>query len=326
MNKNNMKTAALILALVILAVNTVMLVQMKKELKVQSEKYFSLESYLRGSVEDLRSGIQVQYGDIQELLLADQSIFSQTTVDLKPQNGQIAVTMRAVPKELAAGETMFARVTADGRQQEQRMDENGQAVILVDMAKTITPEFVIRSDAGVRQEALNEIHTNDILSSRIVGQWDWDNAVDGKKPLNLWIEAYGDRGLPFTADQVEKAEFIVVNSGRKEGTQNGGSGSEPVEAMAVSVDGLTLDAFQNMDGDRIAAKPVSDSGGHGIGFWADFSEYAARKDGIRYDIFFWLTTKDGMHYGAPDAAASFSSMPQSQSNSDGDGVLMPVFQ
>lgn len=348
MNKNNLKTGALILALVILASNTIMIGQLKRELREQRAEYDSLESYLRSSMGELQYGVQGQYGEIQDLLLAEQSIFSQTSVELKTQNGQIAVTMRGVPKELAAGETVFARVIADGRQQEQELDENNQAEILVDMAREILPEFVIRSDAGIRQEAMEEIQTSDLLSSHFVCQWDFNNAADGKTPLSLWIESYGEGGLPFAADQVEKAEFILVNSGVVESSQNDGAGSGAATSMAVPVEGLNMEAFQTLEGERIPAHPISDqermealaaSAGdripesaasgmdsYGMGFWADLSEYAAGKDGIRYDVFFMMTIKGGMCFGTPDAVASFSTTKNSTSTSDGEGALMPIFE
>lgn len=348
MKKDNIKTGAFILVLVILASNTIMIGQLKKELREQRAEYGSLENELRNSMGDLQYGVQSQYGEIQDLLSAEQSIFSQTSVELKNNDGQIAVTMRGVPKELASGETVFARVNADGRLQEQELDENYQAVILVDMARVIQPEFVIRSDAGIRQEAMEEIQTSDLLSSHFICMWDLNNAVDNKKPLSLWIEPYGEGGLPFAADQVEKAEFILVNSGVVESSQNQGSGSGSATSMAVPAEGLNMEAFQTLEGERIPAHPMSEqeymeelaaragdgipagtvSGmeSYGVGFWADLSEYAARKDGIRYDVFFMLTTKDGMHYGTPDAVASFGSTQKSTSTSDGEGALMPIFE
>lgn len=60
-------------------------------------------------------------------------------------------------------------------------------------------------------------------------------------------------------------------------------------------------------GDRMAARKLAE-GGLPIGYAADLTDYSQRKDGMRYEVYLMITTRDGMRYVTPDnPIASFSS-------------------
>lgn len=121
--------------------------------------------------------------------------------------------MRAVPKEIKNNEKLIVRIIANGEVHEQETDENYQAVIIVDMAETLKPTFIIKSDIGLRQESLDELYSSEVFTTRVFGQWNHnDGQLKDSMILDLWFMP-NENELPFTANDIEKAEFIITDNG-----------------------------------------------------------------------------------------------------------------
>ena len=69
-----------------------------------------------------------------------------------------------------------------------------------------------------RQETLDEIYLDNLLTCQVNGSWSADvglnPAEEGRNMVYAWISAEDGRDtLPFGEEDIEKAEFIVENSG-----------------------------------------------------------------------------------------------------------------
>ncbi len=324
MNKNNIKNAVIVLAFIMITINFFNIYNMKKELKYLRNDNSSFENNIQNSIRD----IQYAYRNVEELIKKDQSIFLTTSVDFKLQDNKLAVTMQAFPKEISNTEKLVAKITADGKVYEQEADENNQAVILVDIAETIKPMFIIKSDAGLRQESLDELYTSDIFTVRVFSEWDNESeTLEDKMILNLWITS-NENTLPFTKNDIEKAEFIITDIGiLEEQNSNNGDVKASSSTMAAPVEGKAEDYFNKLQGDRIPATKLPGEEKYVAGYSADFSEYLNSESGKNYEIYFNLTTKDGMQYITPyNSVASFSVYKGGRSSSSGSEILRPIFK
>lgn len=314
MTKEKLKNIALILAFVLLIVITYNVIDLKKQVtNIENDRpmLYNLQNDLRSIQNEVNDG----YDDIEELLEKEQSLFSETSVDIKLKGSKLAVTMSGVPKAIDNSEKLIAKITTGDKIYEQEADENGSAVIVTDMTDVIKPMFIIKSDTGVRQEALPEQYTHEALTFDIYSEWDDDNIDQWK--LNLWI-LKTDKELPFTKSDVAKAEFILVKTGIIENEKY----EEEIEAEK---NGFRLSKF---NGISIPAEEISSGEGKlNIGYTGDFSEYGDKHEDIYYDIYFVLTTKDGIKYTSPyNSVASFTSHENGSSKGCGDDIIRPIFE
>lgn len=317
MNKEQLKTAALCAAAAILIWSAFNIHNLRQELESCLFKAGQIQHDLEGLQDDIRS----QKSQIESILKEHASILLEQSVDYQLKGDKIQVTVFAVPKELAADETVAAKVIAGDAEYEAELDENGRAALLVepdDMLKTI---IQIRSENGVRQQILEERQTGAILACKTNSEWlDDSNAAPGSRGLlNVWVTG-PEFGLPFTKEDVAKAEFIVVNSGMYE---NGGEfGASSVETIDY---GTIMDFLESMQGYKIPAQ-ILNASDDAMLFRGDFAEYIDLEDGIRYDVAFILETRDGLIYTMQDNyIASLSSSETSRHRSSGNGTLIPVF-
>ena len=185
---------------------------------------------------------------------------------------------------------------------QQELDGDYQACILVDRAKTIEPMFIMQSEFGVRQEVVDPIDTTDLFSAPVWSGWEEDgNALPNSMILRLMLEE--KESLHFARADIAAAEFLLVRQAEAQ------SGTE----QADWPDGITVPAI-----------PLDENGGE-VGYWADFSPYAAAQDGTQYQIYFRLFTRDGQEYRSNNGIAEFSVSPGSGSYGSGSGMLEPVF-
>lgn len=333
MNKSKIKNGVVILAFIMLTANFFNSYSIKKDLENLRNDYLRLERNLDIRIGDIQNTIDNEYENMEALLKEEQSIFSETSINLKLQGNKIAVTMRAVPKEMTTSEKLIARVVTNNKAYEQEVDENNQAVMLVDIAEAIAPMFIIKSDMGVRQEVLEEVYTSEIFTGRVFSEWDYeeDNSLKATTKLKAWIVA-DEEAPPFTENDIKKAEFIIVDSGVIVEEQNSNQGRSTAYSSSneVSIKEVPLKdkyGVGSLQGDRVVAIKESGEGKFLVGYSMDFSEYAQREDGIQYEIYFTLTTKDGVQYITPyNPIATFSSSPRSSSSGSGDEVLRPIFK
>lgn len=314
MNKDKLKNIALILALVLLIVITYNVIGLKEQVRnLENDRstLFNMQNEIRRIQREVSDG----YKDVEDLLKQEQSLFSETSIDIKLKDSKLEITMNAVPKEISNDETLIAKITAGEKVYEQEADENGTAVIVADMTDIIKPMFIIKSETGVRQEALPEQYTHEALTFDIYTEW--GEPVSDSWNLNVWI-LKTDKDLPFNKGDVAKAEFILVKTGIIENEKY-------EEVIEVKENGFWLD---KLNGISIPAEEIASSEGKlHIGYTADFSEYADKQEDIYYDIYFVLTTKDGIKYTSPyNSVASFTSHKNGSSKGCGDDIIRPIFE
>lgn len=343
MKQSNLKTAALLLILLLLCANLLFMYQTKQELARLNNNYSATYNQMQSGLANLQYQVQNNYNSVENLLKEGQSFLSDSSVDFTLQNHQLLVTMRAVPKELKSGETLFARVEAGGKTYEQATDADYQAVLAVDMAEEITPVFVIRSDAGVRQESLDSIYVTDRFIVPFQSTWldslesssgattglDSIPLSKGKHVLSMRIQLNETSPL-FTREDIETASFVVLSTSAMEE-----SGSLPEAAAVARAAGdpefyklLTAEDndFPLTHGEMVPASLLDGTGDFSLLYYADFTSFFEKKENIQYEIYFALTTKDGISYASLyEPAATFSSSEKSSDSGCGNGSLTPLF-
>lgn len=318
MNRKKIKDIALAVACVMIVINFVGIFSLKQDLKESKAMEQNMQNTLMNAISDIERRVGSGYNAIEQQLKAEQSIFSDTYVAVKPLQGKLEVTARAVPKEIKAGEQLLVKVIADGKTYEGEADANGCAVIRIEPAGNVQVTFILRSDSGVRQESFPEQGTAEALRVHVRSEWAETSAVaeQVKMQLTTWIDGTND-SLPFARTDIEKTEYIMVQS--PNGEPKGEQAEKPTEfAIAASdIEGISV----------VAEEVLGD--GEMLGFTADFSEYAVKKDNVMYEIYFSLTLKDGLKYITPftyNEVASFSVSADGVSQSSGDGDIEPIFQ
>lgn len=307
-----------------LALNSCQVYQLQKDVDALQSSTQNMINNLQDDVRSLEGAASAQERRIEELLTKQASLFSKTSINYSLQGKQLAVTMQGIPKELKNNETLVARITANGKTYEQPADANHQATLLIEPAETIQPSFIIKSANGVRQEALNEEYPLDYLTIPLECAWrePTQESPEGQAVLDIYL-APQDTTIPLQAEDIAKVECIVVNTG----IVNGRSQVPPETAAPESVHGFNHEAEETAfpKGDIVPAVKVNDNGK--LHYQADFTNYAERKDGIQYEIYLLVTSKDGMRFrNRYNDLASFSYDKDSSSSSSGGGELYPVFE
>ena len=319
MNERNYKTITIVLA-VLLLFNTWQLHSVKQELAELSGNYNNTLNQLQTDVRNIENNLDRQYNRINNLLTEQASLFSSTDVSMKLQGKQIAVTMRAVPKELQNNETLIARITADGKTYEQSADSNGTATILIDPVDSIQPGFVIQSPSGIRQEMLPEYALIHYISGYVQALWNHESETDDTMLLDFYLADMD--GQPFTADEIAAAKCIVVNTGEQR------DGETAVDtAIEITAPEQWPTRSQIPQGDELVAVKQTDSTEDTVHYQVNLADYFQRQDGIRYNVYFLLTTTDGITFFTRDSAiADFSATKDTSSYGSGGGALFPIFE
>lgn len=310
MTKDKIKNIALVLVIILLLVVCINVYDLKKQVD-GFEGYHSMLSNIQNEIRRIQGEVSDGYKDVEDLLKQEQSLFSETSVEIKLKDNKLEITMSAVPKEISNDETLIAKITAGEKVYEQETDKNGTAVILVDIIDIIKPMFIIKSETGVRQEALPEQYTDQALKVDIHTEWKGDDSW----VLNLWILKL-DKELPFDKSDIAKTEFLLVKT------------EDLVDDKYEEMMEISKEDLSSLDGISIPAKEIAAGEGKlHIGYTADFSEYADKQEGLRYDIHFVLTTKDGMKYTSPyNSAASFTSHEGGSNKGCGSDIISPIFE
>lgn len=338
MGKNWLKNGAIAVCAAILILDSFRIKRMEEELAALRSGYNGMGEYVHSGLTDIKNDMRTNQAELEKLIQKGQSMFQGTSVDVRLRDRQMEVSMSAVPKEMDDREILTARIAAGDRVYEQVMDGDNRAVMVIGLVDSITPSFVIKSPDGIRQETLDEIYLDNLLTCQVNGSWSADvglnPAEEGRNMVYAWISAEDGRDtLPFGEEDIEKAEFIVENSGIVErppsgmksgsGWGFGGGRGRVMGSAGGSAAGSRV--VHIPQGDRIAARKLAE-GGLPIGYTADLTDYSQRKDGMRYEVYLMITTRDGMRYVTPDnPIASFSSYEGGQNRSGGSGTMWPVF-
>ena len=279
--RKNFKTIIIALLVVLLAVNTVQLVQVKNELHHLRNDYMSMYNTINNRVTNVQNTLTRQTNEIREILDEQESLFASTGVDVSYRDRKLSVTISAVPKELKSNETLWVSLSVNGETITQQFDTSGKAVIPLEPTVTsFVPTVQIKSPAGVKQQVLNEVSTIEFMSADIYAFW---NDMETKNfeqghILEFYLAPRKDV-MPFTSEEIEDIYLIVSNTGPR-----GMTGTEPVpvkEAYRVApIDSIygTLDTILPK-GERVEVIMQEDSSNSkALMYYADLTTFFERKD------------------------------------------------
>ena len=328
--KSNSKTIIIALLVVLLAVNTVQLVQVKNELRYLRNDYASMYNTINNRVNNVQNTLNHQTNEIREILDEQEALFASTDVDVSYQDRKLTVTISAVPKELKSNETLWASLAVNGETITQQFDASGKAVIpLEPTAASFVPTVQIKSPTGVKQQVLDEVSTMEFLSADVYAFW---NDMETKNfeqghILEFYLASRNDT-LPFTSEEIADIYLIVSNTGPR-----GMTGTEPIpeakEAyIARPINGVydTLDTMLP-EGERIEVTMQEDSSSKALMYYADLTAFFDRRDNIEYDVHLVVETVHGLTYSTAgyEPLASFCFDKNSGHQSAGSPLLVPMF-
>lgn len=316
MDKEFMKNVALLLSFIMLAINFFGIHQLKTEVEDLKHDNLRLESNLQMGISNLESRMRENQGEIRKEIKMAQSLFSEVSVDLSLQGDQIAVSVSAQPKEQRTGERLFARIEADGRTYEQELGMDGRTEILIEWTDQIKPVLVLKSNLGERRETLEKVSAQELFAVKVFGEW-------MEESFCLVIKE-GEHPLPFGKEEIEQAEFIIADSGIVRTQPNSGYGQTQASVMEASEEEVA-ELYRGLKGEKIPALKMPWPEAPGIAYRVELSEFISRKDGVYYDIYFSITTRDGIQYVSENPVASFSFLEGSSSTGSGDEMLRPLF-
>ena len=326
--KSNFKTIIIALLVVLLAVNTVQLVQVKDELRYLRNDYVSMYNTINNRVNNVQNTLNHQTNEIREILDEQEALFASADVNVSYQDRKLTVTISAVPKELKSNETLWASLAVNGETITQQFDASGKAVIpLEPTAASFVPTVQIKSPTGVKQQVLDEVSTMEFMSADVYAFW---NDMETKNfeqghILEFYLTPIKDV-LPFTQEEIADIYLIVSNTGPR-----GMTGTAPIaeEAyIARPINGVydTLDTMLP-EGERIEVTMQEDSSSKALMYYADLTVFFDRRDNIEYDVHLVVETVYGLTYSTAgyEPLASFCFDKNSGHQSAGSPLLMPMF-
>ena len=326
--KSNFKTIIIALLVVLLAVNTVQLVQVKDELRYLRNDYVSMYNTINNRVNNVQNTLNHQTNEIREILDEQEALFASADVNVSYQDRKLTVTISAVPKELKSNETLWASLAVNGETITQQFDASGKAVIpLEPTAASFVPTVQIKSPTGVKQQVLDEVSTMEFMSADVYAFW---NDMETKNfeqghILEFYLTPIKDV-LPFTQEEIADIYLIVSNTGPR-----GMTGTAPIaeEAyIARPINGVydTLDTMLP-EGERIEVTMQEDSSSKALMYYADLTAFFDRRDNIEYDVHLVVETVYGLTYSTAgyEPLASFCFDKNSGHQSAGSPLLMPMF-
>ena len=328
--RNNFKTIIIALLVVLLAVNTVQLVQVKNELHHLRNDYMSMYNTINNRVTNVQNTLTRQTNEIREILNEQEALFASASVDVSYQDRKLSVTISAVPKELKSSETLWASLSVNGETITQQFDTSGKAVIPLEPTVTsFVPTVQIKSPAGVKQQVLDAVSTIEFMSADVYVFW---NDMETKNfeqghILEFYLAQRKDV-MPFTSEEIEDIYLIVSNTGPR-----GMTGTEPIpvkEAYSVApIDSIygTLDTVLP-EGERVEVIMQEDSSDNkALMYYADLTAFFDRRDNIEYDVHLIVETVYGLTYSTAgyEPLADFCFDENSGHQSAGSPLLVPMF-
>lgn len=325
MKKEELKKIAMAAGALLLLLDSVWILNMKGRLRSLESQLSGTESRISNSMYSMESRMESRYTELEELLKREQSILSDSSVDFKLKGDKVLVRMQAIPKEISKDEEIVARIYAGEAMYETKADAGGCAELLIDMAESVKPVFLIRSENGVRQEAMEETYTGYLFEADIYSVWG-DSESTESWGLTTWVNARDGGSLPFSPEDVETAEYVVKNTGTA-ADLNGGENSGQATESAVYISAEEQERIFDEDaGERIPAAEMNGANAQTVGYYADLSRYRERGDGIEYEVYLCLTTKDKTRFYTPyNSVSTFISDKNTESRSCGYGILVPVY-
>lgn len=286
------------------------------------------------NMQNLEQGIPAllrnQSHKIEELMKKEESLLLESSVGAKLIGNKLEVTVKAEPKVKQTGESLIAQVVADGRVYEKELDVQNQAILMIDLAKELKTTILFRSEEGVKQEVLQTLYDTGYLMGELSSNWEYVTEEEKEKIfLRTWA-VNGEEMVSLTEEDIAEATFIIT----AEKTEADGAGDTLAKAMEVEVpEGeMTKEFLEQLEGERIPAKMMTDNGMYRFGFELDFTEYAAREESVEYSIYLVFTTKDGVTFASLKPIAFYQCYESGRqgeayttASGSGDGWFRAVF-
>ena len=317
MSEDKIRSKALALVIILLAVALYNNYRMKQELNNMRSEMSSMEAVLRNEINGVRNDADHKYESVAKKIEQEASLFSDTSINM---------TMQAVPKALEKNETVTASLTADGTVYRQALDAENQAQFMLEPAEWLEPAFVIESETGYRQEILKPVYTVNTMLARAECDF-YDSGANDEGMFHFWITGNTD-GNPFEEDEIAMAEAKIAANGMAESPGgNGGSHQESGYSQAVSeaqVVEVQPAAYDQLAGEDLTLTKLSGGTDKIVGYRIDVSDYIGRKDNVNYEVYLRITLKNGLQYVTGGPLISFASTENSSSRSGGSENLVPV--
>lgn len=336
MKRETIKNILLMIVTAAFVFQSFQISSLKSQMEEIRSQVLAIGNNVRNTETSLRNEFSHRLNEIDEQAKKDASLFSDTEIVATLSGADIVLNLKAIPKEIRNDETLVFKIDTGEKVLEVAADQNYQAQTKISMTPSVQVLAVFQSESGVRQETFEPIDTAGLFTLSLSSVWgDEGNSEDAKWGYTVWLEPdwTADSLLPFDPKQVEKAEFVIHNSGIQELSNDGSSDSSTrADSIAAAVPYYEVEdvsyVFDENFGERIEAIPMHGSNQKRAGYYVELAEVRdARKNGIRYNIYFCITTKDGTRFATPDhAVASFAVTEKSSSLSSGDGIMLPVFE
>lgn len=256
-----------------------------------------------------------QITELKEYVEKSQSLFHETRADMKFRDGKLYVTAEAIPKSQSEGQQVIAGIQAGDRVYEAFLDDDGRAVLEVDVSSSLQPYFKIINGDETVTEYTDKITPAAQMEVSISSEW------DGTDQLQIILDSQAEEAA---GSSFGEGTFILVKTGEIHPEPGTGYGGGSFRASA-SLEGEAPDLPEEVpEGIRIPANRVS-QGDFAI-YQGDFSEYAQKKDGSQYQVYFTVETDGGLTYLTyPNPAVEFSFYEGGTSRSTSGSRMYPVF-
>lgn len=320
--------------MVLLALNCANTWQIKEEIHQLKEQNRQLENQISECKLTLRDEIESMQTKLAAQAEQQASLFAEREVTAALSGKQVVLQMKAIPKELNADETLSFVVETEHESFSVGASDGYSAEIRLDMIPYVQVTAVLKSETGIRQEVLEKLETAGLFSASVRSIWGEETSnAESKWGYIVWVEPGPDSDmLPFDPYEISKAEFVIHNSEIREFGNGDHADNHWEEETALSGSDYPVEdisyVFEPEFGERIPATQMSGAGMERAGFYAEMAEYRdTRRDGMRYDIYFTITMKDGTRFATPEySVGAFSEKDEQSMVSSGDGVLLPVFE
>lgn len=287
--------------IVCLAANFLQLRGMRREVESMRSEISSMHANLSNSAQAIQGEVTRGNEVIRTEIQKSQSLFSEMSADVKLQDGKCVVSVHAVPKEMPENGRTAVALMVDETEYKADLDAGNRAVIMTEAADMIKPVYQIQSDSSVSQEAGETLYMENYFYCDTSSRWD-----DTQTVLNVQVTP--SDAVHLTGNDIGNAEFIVVSTGIKEEFVNntGGGGSTSASVYVSSSagyraagQGYVPEPVELPQGDVVEARLWNGFAEGTLSFRGDFSEYLDQEDGMVYQIYFVLTTKEGIRFATP---------------------------
>lgn len=337
MNTNKIKDLLLLILILCVGFQMIQMRSFERRIKMLTEQISIVTSNASSMESRLSANFENEIDNLRKEMKKEASLFADSDISVSLSGADIVVSMKAVPKEIAVDETLIFRLETEDGFVEYEADKNYQAEARLPMTSSIEIVALFQSNRGIRQESFERLDTAGLFNVDLNSIWGSDaETLEPKHGYTVWLEPnWQQHLLPFDPVDVAKAEFVIHNSGIQELNDDNAAvtsawAQSTAPATPVDSNRLMEDVsyvFAEDFGERMEAIMIEGSNQKRAGYYVELAEaIESRKDGMRYEVYFCITTKDGARYATPShSVATFAELGKNASFGSGDGMMYPVF-